>query len=180
MLQWLKHLRETSALHRAAFWEWPSPLELNPFHGRSWWKSCNEQDDDDPVMYVCWDTSCPSMSDQVTEEGCTHTLTETFCPVSIPGAKREKSGWPDQQIISANQQVYFWNLSYMLILSSQELLPKVCISAGNGCILHALKYYNVGFALLDLYIMRGALTWGGIHSGREEVSDHFYGACDSR
>lgn len=99
---------------------------------------------------------------------------------SIPGAKHEKSGWPDQQIISANQQVYFWNLSYMFMLSPQELSPRVCISAGNGCILHALKYYNVGFALLDLYSMRGALTWGGIHSGREEVSDHFYGAFEGR
>lgn len=98
-----------------------------------------------------------------------HAYRNLLPPVSIPGAKHEKSGWPDQQIISANQQVYFWNLSYMFMLSPQELSPKVCISAGNGCILHALKYYNVGFALLDLYIMRGALTWGEYIQGGKRL-----------
>lgn len=109
-----------------------------------------------------------------------HARTHTLSPVSVPGVKHEKSGCPDQQIISANQQVCFWNLSYIFMLSPQELSPKVCISAVNGSILHALKYYNVVVALLRLYIMRGALTWGGTHSGREEVSDHFYSAFESR
>lgn len=132
---------------------------LNLFCEKSCWKSCNGWIDDDPGMNdVCWDTSCPCMSDQVTETVCTCTHPT---PVPIPGAKHEKSRWPNQQIVCANQQVYIWNLSYML-----ELPPKVCISAGNGCILHALKYYEVVFALLHLYIMRGAQTWGGMHFGR--------------
>lgn len=49
---------------------------LNLFCEKSCWKSCNGRIDDDPGMNdVCWDTSCPCMSDQVTETVCTHTHT---------------------------------------------------------------------------------------------------------
>lgn len=55
-------------------------------------------------------------------------------------------------------------------------IATVCISIGNVYILHALKYYNVVLALLHLYTMRGAVTPGGMCSGREELRDHVHSA----
>lgn len=156
MLQWLKFLRETALLHRAAFWEWPFASEQIPVvQWRDWWWS----------SYGCvLRHVCASVVEQLTGEAA-----QPLHPLWFPGEHFCK---PAGLLLKCFLDVYI-------------AIPRtatVCISVGDVCIWQAVKYYNVVLALLHLHVMRGAVSQGRMCSGGEELREHVRGvrACKSR